>query len=84
MGSEPSEEPASGPRCRCGHGLDHYWVRPSYSYGFWGMLASTFGVSARPTRVDYTCGRCHQTLETVTDPAKLGAYRYGEAKRRKR
>jgi hypothetical protein len=84
MTSESSDDTAVAPTCRCGHGLDHFWVRPSYSYGFWGMLASTFGVSARPTRIDYTCGKCHQTLESVTDPAKLAEYRYGEAKRRKR
>ena len=84
MSSEASVETTAGPTCRCGHGLDHYWVRPSYSYGFWGTLATMFGVSARPTRVDYTCGKCHQTLESVTDPAKLAQFRYGEAKRKTR
>ena len=78
MASEHDERPAPPERtCRCGFKKGDFWVRPSHTFGFWGTLAQIFGVTARPIRVDYECGRCRQRIESITDPAALAAFRPG-------
>jgi hypothetical protein len=73
------EHDADTPRCRCGFAKGDFWVRPSKTYGMWGVFGMMFGVSSRPRRVDYKCARCGQTVETVTDPATLERFRYRDA-----
>lgn len=78
MASDPDERPATpGRTCRCGFTKGDFWVRPSHSFGFWGTVAQIFGVTARPTRVDYECAKCKETVESITDEAALEQLRPG-------
>jgi hypothetical protein len=54
-------------------------VQPSYSYGFVGILGLMFGVTPKPNRIDFKCGVCGETLETIRDKASLEKFRYGPA-----
>jgi hypothetical protein len=63
--------------CRCGNTKNDPRVTPSYDYGFIGILALMFGVTPKPTRVDFKCGVCGETVETVKDKAELERFRYG-------
>jgi hypothetical protein len=64
-------------RCRCGHAKGDFWVRPTRKYGWWAVLGMMFGVSSRPVRIDYQCGRCGEVVESVSDRAELERFRYG-------
>ena len=64
-------------RCRCGYTKGDFWIRPSKHYSFWSSFAQLAGVTARPVRVDFVCGVCGETVESITDPATLENYRYG-------
>ena len=70
------EHGAETPRCRCGHAKGDFWIRPSRKYGWAAVLGMMFGVSSRPIRVDYQCGRCGETVESITDRAELERFRY--------
>jgi hypothetical protein len=52
-------------------------VQPSYSYGFFGLVGLMFGVTPKPSRVDFKCGVCNQTVDTIKDKAELERFRYG-------
>ena len=43
-------------------------------YTFVGWVALMFGISARPTRVNYHCRRCDKVFERTTDPAVLAKH----------
>jgi hypothetical protein len=58
-------------RCRCGHGLDHFWIRPQREWKGWSWLGIMAGVRMAPSRVDYRCGRCGEVLAALTDPGAL-------------
>lgn len=70
-------ESPSGKACRCGHTRGHPRVTPSYDYGFMGILGLMFGVTPKPKRIDFKCGVCGQTVDTITDKAELERFRYG-------
>jgi hypothetical protein len=57
--------------CGCGHGLDHFWIRPQKEWGGLSWLGILAGVRQAPRKVDYQCGRCGEVLATLTDPAAL-------------
>lgn len=67
-------------RCRCGHTRDNFWVRPARTYGVWGLICMMFGVTTKPSRVDYKCAHCEHTFETITDPAELERFRHWDPK----
>ena len=63
-------------RCKCGHAKGDFWIRPAKKYSFWSTFALLAGVTPRPSRVDFDCGICGETVESITDPATLEKYRY--------
>jgi hypothetical protein len=60
------------PTCRCGHTREHHMISPEYEHTFLGWFCLLFGISARPTRINYRCRRCEQVFDATTDPAVLG------------
>jgi hypothetical protein len=58
-------------QCRCGHGVDHFWIRPQKQWGGWAWLGIMGGVRMAPRRVDYKCGRCGDILASITDAEAL-------------
>jgi hypothetical protein len=71
------EQVVEARRCRCGHAKGDFWIRPSRKYGWAAVLGMMFGVSSRPIRIDYQCGRCGDIVESVTDREELEHFRYG-------
>jgi hypothetical protein len=61
--------------CRCGHDLNHFWVRPQSQWGAWSWLGIAAGVRAAPRQIDYACGRCGDVLARLTDPEALKRHR---------
>ena len=58
-------------QCRCGHGVDHFWIRPQKHWGAFAWLGIVAGVSMPPRQVDYQCGRCGDIVATLTDSVTL-------------
>ncbi len=74
------ELPSDAPRrtCRCGHERDHPMVSANPQYSFIGWCAILTGISWEPTSAAFTCRRCDETFETVSDPTELKKLRlYG-------
>jgi len=65
-------------RCRCGHDKRDPAVRPVKKYGLWGAMLLMMGYTARPKRIDVVCGTCGAVFNSITDPAELEKFRYGE------
>lgn len=57
--------------CPCGHDRDHHMVSAEGEYTFSGYLRLFFGISARPTRINYRCRRCDKVFESTTNPKIL-------------
>lgn len=66
-------EPTTGdqPRCKCGYDRTHYMVTPDGKYSGMGWFWVLFGVTTRPTRIEYKCRRCGQFFDETTDPQDL-------------
>lgn len=62
--------PARQRPCRCEPPPDEPLI-PEMEYGFWGLLVTFMGVTARPRRVDFLCPRCRQTVAGLRDEAAL-------------
>jgi hypothetical protein len=60
--------------CSCGHTRTHSLVERKSRYTFWRTIGLYTGISVKPFRVDYQCGRCKEILDSTTDPAELGKY----------
>jgi hypothetical protein len=68
--SSPKEAPKEK-TCRCGHNRDHHMVSAEGEYTFSGYFRLLFGISARPTRVNYRCRRCDKVFDSTTNPKIL-------------
>lgn len=69
--ASPPPKPAKIKACRCGHDRNHHMVSAEGEYTFSGYLRLFFGISARPTRINYRCRRCDQVFDTTTNPKIL-------------
>ena len=71
--AEAARAPATAARrtCRCGFDRDHTMVSPAADYSFIGWVAILTGISWEPKAVTFTCRRCDQVLETVSDPVEM-------------
>lgn len=57
--------------CKCGHDRGHTMVSPSPTYSFLGWVAILIGISWEAEAIDFTCRRCGQTFDRLTDPAAI-------------
>ncbi len=51
--------------------LDHGNVQKEPRYGAMGWATLLFGISIKPSRIDYRCYRCGAKLGSSSDPALL-------------
>ncbi len=58
---------AASDTCRCGYTRDHAMVEKEPHYSFFGWCTLLFGISTLPTRIDYRCRSCKQSLGETTD-----------------
>lgn len=64
-------------RCRCGFGVNDFWVRPECRYSVFGSIMYIVGATPRPTRVAFRCAQCNEVIGEIDDPDVLEQYRYG-------
>lgn len=57
--------------CRCGHDRGHAMVSPNPKYSFLGWVAILIGISWEPESIDFTCRRCGEAFDRLTDPAEI-------------
>lgn len=71
--TEPAATPTATPAktCACGHDRTHTMVSPNPKYSFVGWVAILTGISWEPQHIDFTCRRCGQTFDRMTDPAEI-------------
>ena len=65
-------------RCRDGYDKNHPALRPVKRYGFWGAMAPDDGLHRPAERIDIVCPACGAVFSSITDPAELEKFRYGE------
>lgn len=58
-------------KCRCGHDRHHPMVSATGDYTFGGWCLILFGISAKPRAIRFTCRRCDEVIERVTDPVTI-------------
>jgi len=69
VAAAPTAKPAK--TCACGHDRHHTMVSPNPKYSFMGWVAILTGISWEPQYIDFTCRRCSQTFDRMTDPAEI-------------
>ncbi|MFT7578671.1 MAG: hypothetical protein ACI9MR_000329 [Myxococcota bacterium] len=68
------ESPHTEPTCKCGHARDADEVITEVRYSFMGMFTLFFGVTARPTSIDFICTLCRETVVRARDQATISAH----------
>jgi hypothetical protein len=73
----PQEKAREKPlkKCKCGHDRNHPMVSATGDYTFGGWCLILFGISAKPRAIRFTCRRCDQVIERVTDPQTISEMR---------
>ena len=57
--------------CQDGYDRNHHMVTPKASYSGIGWFLVTFGITTRPTKIKYTCRKCHEVVEISTSKEDL-------------
>ena len=65
-------------RCRDGYDKNSQAVYPVKRYSLLGAMLLIMGYTARPKRIDIVCPSCGAVFHSITDPAELERFRYGE------
>src|SRR5690606_11742846 len=74
-----NDVPAPGakplPACSCGHDRNHPHVAAKRHYGLRGALPFFSGATGTPTRIEFRCRDCGETVEDTTDREVMRQFR---------
>ncbi len=62
-------------KCKCGYDAEHDKVVHETEYTKWGwFLFTILGLSAKPSKVNFICSECGETLVERRDPEILSKF----------